>query len=226
MRSYRSKEDEVVKISTSVFVVNFLDSFGAKDLWNTCKQYEQAVDAYIPYRRSKAGKRFGFVRFIKVLDVDRLVDNLCTVWVGRHKLQANIFRFQKEPLKRHNSLHNIDGVKGDSDSSPVMVLDDSCLNEKDYSICLMGKVKDFVTLANLKVVVANEEFDNIKFKYMGGYWIQLASSDFNIDRRVTWGEIEVIPLKMWSKNKFNYVALKWGVLLDVDDQEDEHFHMK
>nr|GEW97361.1 ATPase, F1/V1/A1 complex, alpha/beta subunit, zinc knuckle CX2CX4HX4C [Tanacetum cinerariifolium] len=69
------------------------------------------VDAYIPYRRSKAGKRFGFVRFIKVLDVDRLANNLCTVWVGRHKLQANIHRFQREPLKRHSSLHNIDGVK-------------------------------------------------------------------------------------------------------------------
>nr|GFA00553.1 RNA-directed DNA polymerase, eukaryota, reverse transcriptase zinc-binding domain protein [Tanacetum cinerariifolium] len=133
-----------------------------------------------------------------VLDVDRLVNNICTVWVGRHKLQANIPRFQKKPLKRHSSLHNIDGVKMcnsgdtynsngvkgvansyahvvkgsqnskmDSDSSPVMVLDDSCLNEKDYTLCLMGKVKDFATLANLKVVVANEGFDNIKFKYMG-----------------------------------------------------------
>nr|GFA92337.1 nucleotide-binding alpha-beta plait domain-containing protein [Tanacetum cinerariifolium] len=46
-----------------------------------------------------------------VLDVDRLVNNLCTVWVGCHKLQANIPRFQKEPLKRHSSLYNNDGVK-------------------------------------------------------------------------------------------------------------------
>nr|GFA82330.1 RNA-directed DNA polymerase, eukaryota [Tanacetum cinerariifolium] len=131
-------------------------------------------------------------------------------------------------------------------------LDDSCLNEKDYSLCLMGMVKDFATLANLKVIVANEGFDTIKFKYMGGYWvmmkfqtkvtklkfqensvmktwfsqIQLASSDFNTDGRVTWVEIEGIPLKMWSKNTFNRVASKWGVLLDVDDQEDEHFHRK
>nr|GEY93407.1 RNA-directed DNA polymerase, eukaryota [Tanacetum cinerariifolium] len=110
-RSYRSKEDEVLKISTSVFVANFPDSFGAKDLWNTCKQYGHVVDAYILYKRSKAGKRFGFIRFIKVLDVDRLVNNLCTVWVGRHKLQANNPRFEREPLKRHISLHNIDGVK-------------------------------------------------------------------------------------------------------------------
>nr|GFA12013.1 nucleotide-binding alpha-beta plait domain-containing protein [Tanacetum cinerariifolium] len=250
MGSYRSKEDEVLKISTSVFVANFPDSFGAKDLWNTCKQYGQVIDAYIPYRRSKVGKRFGFVRFINVLDVDRLVNNLYTVWVGRHKLQANIPRFQREPLKRHSSLHNIDGVKMgnsgdtynsngvkgaanscahvvkgsqnskmDSDSSSLMVLNDFCLNEKDYSLCLMGKVKDFATLANLKVVVANEGFDNIKFKYMIGYWvmmefqtevtklkfqensvmktwfsqIQLASSDFNTDGRVTWVEIECIP---------------------------------
>nr|GEU62436.1 UvrD-like helicase, ATP-binding domain, P-loop containing nucleoside triphosphate hydrolase [Tanacetum cinerariifolium] len=115
-----------------------------------------------------------------------------------------------------------------------------------------GKVKDFATLANLKVVVANEGFYNIKFKYMGGYWvmiefqtevtklkfqensaiktwfsqIQLASSDFNTDGRVTWVKIKGIPLNMWSKNTFNHVALKWGVLLDVDDQEDEHFHRK
>nr|GEW96380.1 RNA-directed DNA polymerase, eukaryota, reverse transcriptase zinc-binding domain protein [Tanacetum cinerariifolium] len=265
MGSYRSKEDEVVKISTSVFVANFPDSFGAKNLWNTCKQYGRVVDAYIPYRRSKAGKRFGFVRFIKVLDVDRLVNNLCTVWVGRHKLQAIIPRFQREPLKRHSSLHNIDGVKRgnsgdtynsnrvkgaansyahvvkgfqnskkDSDSRPVMVLDDSYLNEKDYSLCLMSKVKDFATLANLKVVVANEGFDNIKFTYMGGYWvmmefqtevaklkfqensimktwfshIQLASSDFNTDGRVTCVEIKGIPLKMWSKTTFNHTMTR------------------
>nr|GEU92420.1 RNA-directed DNA polymerase, eukaryota, reverse transcriptase zinc-binding domain protein [Tanacetum cinerariifolium] len=95
-------------------------------------------------------------------------------------------------VKRGNSgdTYNSNGVKGaansyahvvkgsqnskmDLDSSPVMVLDDSCLNEKYYSLCLMGKVKDFATLANLKVVVANEGFDNIKFKYMGRvFWVR------------------------------------------------------
>nr|GEZ47915.1 RNA-directed DNA polymerase, eukaryota, reverse transcriptase zinc-binding domain protein [Tanacetum cinerariifolium] len=126
-----------------------------------------------------------------------------------------------------------------------MVLDDSCLNEKDYSLCLMGNVKDFATLGNLKVVVANEGFDNIKFKYMGGYWvmmefqtkvtklkfqensvmktwfsqIQLASFDFNTDGRDTWVEIEGIPLKMWSKNTFNRVASKWGKVFWVRAKE-------
>nr|GEW42092.1 nucleotide-binding alpha-beta plait domain-containing protein [Tanacetum cinerariifolium] len=246
MGSYRSKEDEVLKISTSVFVANFLDSFGAKDLWNTCKQYGQVVDAYIPYRRSKAGKRFGFVRFIK-----------------RHSSLHNI-----DGVKRGNSgdTYNSNGVKGavnsyahvvkgsqiskmDSDSSPVMVLDDSCLNEKNYSLCLMGKVKDFATLANLKVVVANEGFDNIKFKYMGGYWviiefqtevtklkfqensvmktwfsqIQIASSDFNTDGRVTWVEIDGILLRcgkgFWVRAK-EVPGLIPNFVEDNDEEED------
>nr|GEW55155.1 RNA-directed DNA polymerase, eukaryota [Tanacetum cinerariifolium] len=229
MGSYRSKDDKVLKIYTSIFVANFPDSFGAMDLWNTCKQYGQVVDAYISYRRSKAGKRSGFVRFIKVLDVDKLVNNLCTVWVGRHKLQANILRSQNSKM--------------DSDLSPMMVLDDSCLNEKDYSLRLMDKVKDFATLANLKVVVSNEGFDNIKFKYMGGYWvmmefqieltelkfqensvmktwfsqIQLASSNFKTNGRVTWVEIEGKVFWVRAKEVPGWIS---DFMEDNDEDED------
>nr|GEW60583.1 ChaC-like family protein [Tanacetum cinerariifolium] len=67
-----SKEEEVQKISTSIFITNFPDHAKAKDLWNVCKQYGQVVDVFIPDRKSKAGKRYGFVRFIRVYDVDRL----------------------------------------------------------------------------------------------------------------------------------------------------------
>ncbi|PWA92147.1 hypothetical protein CTI12_AA082720 [Artemisia annua] len=281
--SQRSKEDEVQKLSTSVFVTNFPDQFYAKDLWNTCKQYGNVVDAYIPNRRSKAGKRFGFVRFIKIFDVKRLVKNLCTVWVGRHKLHANVARFLREPLTKKSNQFNTEGenrhsagddfiyrgVKGNSSSyahivkgshslntemenKPALVLDNSCLNQHDYSNFLMGKVKDFASLSNLKVVLGNEGFDNIELKYMGGYWIMIefqsvetkqmfqsnvgigtwfsqlkqASTDFIVDGRVTWVEIEGIPLKIWSENTFHRIASIWGTLLHVEDQEDGCFNRK
>ncbi|GJX26071.1 RNA-directed DNA polymerase, eukaryota, reverse transcriptase zinc-binding domain protein [Tanacetum coccineum] len=54
MGTFRSKEDDVQQISTSVFVTNFPDQFSAKDLWNTYKQYGYVVDAFIPNRKSKA----------------------------------------------------------------------------------------------------------------------------------------------------------------------------
>nr|GFB00198.1 nucleotide-binding alpha-beta plait domain-containing protein [Tanacetum cinerariifolium] len=144
------------------------------------------VDAYIPYRRSKASKRFGFVRFIKVVDVDRLVNNLCTMWGGRHKLQANILRFQREPLKRHSSLHNIDGVKrgnsGDAyNSNGVKGAANS------YALIVKGSQK-------FKDGFGFEPSDVMKTWFSQ---IQLASSDFNADGRVTgkvfWVRAKEVP---------------------------------
>ncbi|GKE21991.1 DIE2/ALG10 family protein, partial [Tanacetum coccineum] len=85
----------VQRISTLVFVTNFSEYACAKDLWNACKQYGYVVDAFISNRRSKAGKKFGFVHFIKVFDVERLVNNLCTVWIGRHRIHANVAKFHR-----------------------------------------------------------------------------------------------------------------------------------
>ncbi|GKE49528.1 nucleotide-binding alpha-beta plait domain-containing protein, partial [Tanacetum coccineum] len=107
MGSYRSKEDDVAKISTSIYVTNFPESFSAKDLFNSCKVYGHVVDSFIPSKRSKIGKRFGFVRFINVFSEERLVNNLCTIWVGRLKFHANIARFQRAPMSAKKNQPNI-----------------------------------------------------------------------------------------------------------------------
>ncbi|GJW59690.1 nucleotide-binding alpha-beta plait domain-containing protein [Tanacetum coccineum] len=285
LMAYRgSREDEVNKISTSIFVTNFPDQFYAKDLWKTCNQYGSVVDAFIPNRRSKAGKRFGFVSFVKVFDIDRLVNNLCTIWVDRYKLHANKARFQRPPQKNSSVQYpkkevdkpvtnvgkmdsggqgysnsyiyvvrrGTQAVTVEEESTPVLVLDESCLNQNEFSTYLMGKVKEFSSLTNLKVVLANEGFDNIKLKYMGEYsvmiefqseelkdkfkanvstrsWfshLQQASSLFQNEERVTWLDIEGVPLKFWTKETSNKIASKWGDLLHVDDEDETCFHSK
>ncbi|GJV54846.1 RNA-directed DNA polymerase, eukaryota, partial [Tanacetum coccineum] len=279
-RKHRSKEDDLIKISTSVFVSNFPDRFSAKDLWNACKVYGHVVDSYIPNRRSKVGKRFGFVRFINVFDVDRLVSNLCTVWVGNYKLIANVARFQRKPVSQPQQVkplgHN--GVKTSGkpmasvnlnsnrsfasvvnrvsentvypDDDSALVLDDSCLNMDVFHLCLFGKVKDFSMLSNLMVVLSKEGFDGIKLKYMGGYWVMIsflddqskkafqsnvsvgswftqliqAYSDFTVEERVAWVEIEGVPCKWWSKNTFSRIASKWGTIINADELDDGDYH--
>nr|GFB21929.1 nucleotide-binding alpha-beta plait domain-containing protein [Tanacetum cinerariifolium] len=179
--SERSKKDDVQKISTSVFVTNFPGGYCVRDLWNTCKLYGHVVDVFIPDRRTKVGKRFGFVRFIKVLDIDRVISNLSTVWVGRNKIHANVARFQREPIhKQSNNVNNkgtnnfnhgamgmtnsyVHVVKGNQvenvgmEECPTMVLDETCLNYEDFSLYLLGKVKEFASLTNLKVVLEELE---------------------------------------------------------------------
>ncbi|GKE59086.1 nucleotide-binding alpha-beta plait domain-containing protein, partial [Tanacetum coccineum] len=241
---------------------------------NTCKLYGHVVDAFIPDRRTKAGKRFGFVRFIKVLDIDRLINNLCTVWVGRNKIHANVARFQREPLhKQSNKVNNKGtnnvnhGAKGMTNSyahvvkgnqvqnvgmeeCPNMVLDETCLNHEDFSLCLLGKVKEFASLTNLKVVLGKEGYVNIELKYMGGFWVMIvfqddetknrfqfnlavgswfsqiiqAHNDFVIDERVMWVEVEGVPCKWWSRNTFSRIASRWGTLLNGEELEEDGYH--
>nr|GEU99436.1 RNA-directed DNA polymerase, eukaryota, reverse transcriptase zinc-binding domain protein [Tanacetum cinerariifolium] len=138
------------------------------------------------------------------------------------------------------------------DSMPSIVLDDECLISKDLSKALLGRVKEFASLPNLKIVLKNEGFAEIKIQYMGEFWVLLefpssktkelfqeniwvgswfsvlkqASSDFIPEGRYVWVEIEGVSFKLWSKNTFKRIAAKWGELLDVDDQEEEGFHSK
>nr|GEV65224.1 nucleotide-binding alpha-beta plait domain-containing protein [Tanacetum cinerariifolium] len=248
--SFRSKEDDVMKISTTMFVTNFPDESTAKELFRACGVYGHVVDSYIPNKRAKNGKRFGFVRFINVFSEERLANNLCTVWMGRHKLIANISRFQRNNNKCGNKVgvENINnpvrkssfvpkkspGVNKDGssyvnvvsgfgvsiedsvDKSTAMILDDECLVSSEFSNSLFGRVKEFASLANITIAVANEGFADISIKYLEEYWILVkfssqdarqsfrdsvsveswfsilkeASSDFHCDKRIAWVETE------------------------------------
>nr|GEW54665.1 RNA-directed DNA polymerase, eukaryota [Tanacetum cinerariifolium] len=287
---YRSKKDDLAKISVYVFITNFPDNCSAKDLFNVCKQYGHVVDSFIPNKRSNAGKRFSFVRFINVFNNERLVDNLSTVWIGRRKLQANLTRCERSTSRgdkkmakekdgrKENINHSVEKVNGDmntklfstsqnsfahavigknhmegveNDMSPVVVLDDECLVEKDISKLLFGRVKEFASLANLKVAICNEGFEELKISYMGesrvkldfgsvesikkfqenvgiGSWfscIKHADMDFVIEGRVAWVEIEGIPFKLWSNNTFKRIANRasetTGWVPDFADEEEE-----
>nr|GEZ05531.1 RNA-directed DNA polymerase, eukaryota [Tanacetum cinerariifolium] len=112
---------------------------------------------YIPNRKSKAGKRFAFVRFIKVDNVDRLVGNICTLWIGRMHIHANVVRFECSPIHsprtsqppksdKPNASSYVSTVKGILDnplsisSVPAMVLDDSCMVHRDLDNFVMGEI--------------------------------------------------------------------------------------
>nr|GEV99388.1 hydroxycinnamoyl-CoA quinate/shikimate transferase [Tanacetum cinerariifolium] len=170
--SLRSKFDQTSKISKSVFISNFPDDCTNRDLWKVCNDYGTVVDVFIPNKKSKAGKRFAFVRFIKVLNFDRLIENLKTIWIDRFHLSANPARFDrpKAPTFQKDkpvSSGNVTGFRqpnvqyhGGSNVTvstpsfllkPTLVLDDSCLVNRDLVNCVMGEVLQFSSINNLQI---------------------------------------------------------------------------
>ncbi|GJS34375.1 RNA-directed DNA polymerase, eukaryota [Tanacetum coccineum] len=202
-----------------------------QDLWKVCNDYGTIVDVFIPFKKSKAGKRFAFVRFIKVKELDRLVENLCTIWIGRFHIHANAAQGSLPPVKEVVN------------SEPSLVLDDTCIKEHDFSLSLMGKVKTVSSIPNLPIILLNEGFHNIKITYLGVMWVlfamdSLESKDkllnhtgvnswfltikeaynsFVYDERITWVSIEGLPIKAWTINSFRKIASLWGEIVEWED---------
>ncbi|GKA48916.1 RNA-directed DNA polymerase, eukaryota [Tanacetum coccineum] len=125
--SQHSKEDQTMKISKSIFVTNFPEGCTTRDLWKVCNDYGTVVDVFIPFKKSKAGKRFAFVRFIKEHDSFKL----------------------------------------------ALVLDDSCIKEHDFSLSLMGKVKDVSAIPNLCIYFQMRVFKPLSLLTLKGKWVLL-----------------------------------------------------
>nr|GEY45246.1 RNA-directed DNA polymerase, eukaryota, reverse transcriptase zinc-binding domain protein [Tanacetum cinerariifolium] len=198
------------------------------------------------------------MRFINVFNEDRLVNNLCTVWIGRYKLQVNLARFQRTPVSEVKNLVKDEGGKkgssnhinkkvnedkyvkistssgnsfvqavkgnnlyggGETELFPAAVLDDECLVTKDLSKSLLGRVKEFACIANLKVALFNEVL-GLGSRVLNKHpWISSRREELHGWRlrgfRLSCGRI--IHLRELRIG---------GVLLDIDDQEETCYHSK
>lgn len=59
-------------------------------------KFGELVDLFIPRKKSKTGKVFGFARFVELKNEKRLEEQLRNVWFGTCKVWANISRFNRE----------------------------------------------------------------------------------------------------------------------------------
>nr|GEY36819.1 RNA-directed DNA polymerase, eukaryota [Tanacetum cinerariifolium] len=160
-----------------------------KVLWRLCKQYGNVIDVFIPNTRSKLGKRFGFVRFIKILDIVRLVNNLCTIWIGKFKLHVNIARFNRPLLnKGSHSFNPSANVKPASDASYKKV------ESRPSSSYIQAAKVGISSLSDAKALKPASVLDD-SFAHKPDLVLSLvASNSFSVDERVVWIDVEGIPL--------------------------------
>ncbi|GJQ93595.1 RNA-directed DNA polymerase, eukaryota [Tanacetum coccineum] len=112
-----------------------------------------------------------------------------------------------------NAVKNHKSVDHDS---PAIVLDEDCALSKDLSSSLMGRIKEFASLTNLKNALMNEGFVDLNLLVLE---IRQASFDINPDGRIVWVEIEGVPLKLWTLNTFKRIVTRWGNLIDTNDSD-------
>ncbi|GJT10082.1 RNA-directed DNA polymerase, eukaryota, nucleotide-binding alpha-beta plait domain protein [Tanacetum coccineum] len=208
----KSTADLLSQISHSLFVTNFPSGCNARQIWDSCKHYKHIVDAFIPSRLSKAGKRFAFVRFVKVENLELLIGNLNTIWMGNHRLRFNLARFQRGDKPPTNSQK---GQMPNNDSTWVLI-------NKYYASVLNNKVEGENATVGTPVMVIDEEcFIDKNMDLTLVAKIIPWSKDFTVDERVSWVDIEGVPSVAWTSKTFEKIAQRWGELLFIEDPNDK-----
>ncbi|GKC60141.1 RNA-directed DNA polymerase, eukaryota, partial [Tanacetum coccineum] len=151
----KSNEDHTKKISHSVYVTNFPDATQSGDLWKVCSAYGTVIDVYIPNKRAKSGKRFAFVRFIKVRferpqkhnsslpkETSGILVKVPNSLGPNHLARPVVNRAPSFAMMLASIPKNPSYISPD----PTMVLGDECVVNRELDNCMMGEVKDFASI--------------------------------------------------------------------------------
>ncbi|GJT48862.1 RNA-directed DNA polymerase, eukaryota [Tanacetum coccineum] len=181
-----TKFREEHKSFSSIFVSNIPWNASVQDLWDICNKWGVVIDVYIAAKRSKSGHRFGFVRFINVNDINQLVSNLRTAWMGGFHLFADVAKYGRtynRPVERSGDgkpsvesvgVSDCNKVYKEAGNEAVMFISvDDCIDLDGMERSILAKVKDLSVISELLKHMSSEGFDDVGLRYVGGRWVWL-----------------------------------------------------
>lgn len=84
------------RIGTSFFFSNFTEDWTRESTWKHFQRFGIVLDIFIPYKRSKFGKLFRFVKYKDVTDVAALLNKICLVAMGADRLFIQEAKFRRQ----------------------------------------------------------------------------------------------------------------------------------
>ncbi|GJV59705.1 RNA-directed DNA polymerase, eukaryota, reverse transcriptase zinc-binding domain protein [Tanacetum coccineum] len=223
---------------------------GSKELWHLCDQHGTVADVYIARKLSKIGRRFVFVRFLKVRSTGSLIEELNKIWIGSYHLFAAMARFERKPNVTSKSIPK--PSNNHPSNQPKTASFSSHANpNRSNATALNGKtsqnfeskervilksvtldVTDLLDTSDMRNVILAKVRDvhlilNINnvlkkrvFMTFNVNILEHVTQSFKADERVVWIEIGGLPLNAWTSKAYKKIAGSWGEPLFVD--EDPH----
>ncbi|CAI9294537.1 unnamed protein product [Lactuca saligna] len=103
-RKNYGRDFEVNGKAMSFYVQNFPSDWNEAALWRMFNRYGIVVNVYIAKKLNRLNKNFGFVRFIRIQDCISFEKRLNEIYIGSHKIEVNVARYQR--LENVNHIRN------------------------------------------------------------------------------------------------------------------------
>ncbi|KAL4564872.1 hypothetical protein LXL04_028947 [Taraxacum kok-saghyz] len=179
-RRFNGVHADVSRVPVSFFVTNLPKNIQPGELWKRCAKIGSVVDVFISPKLSKMGRRFGFVRFIRVTVKKEVEKKLYEIWIESYHLFAAL------AISRNNNNQ----VSSSNYHSPPRYLtlgsmEDSIdkkeltgLREVDSTV--LAEVRDATTIPNLLNLCREEGFSGLRIRHVGGLWVWVACDSSNV----------------------------------------------
>nr|GEV36900.1 RNA-directed DNA polymerase, eukaryota, reverse transcriptase zinc-binding domain protein [Tanacetum cinerariifolium] len=97
-----------------------------------------------------------------------------------------------------------------------MVVDDSCMVTRDLEFFVMGEVKKFSSILNLRVLLSKEGFQNVKVVYLGGLWVMFELESLKSKAKF----MQHVGVASWAKELFAW-SLMFNEVKEVEYCTDD-----
>ncbi|KAJ8449823.1 hypothetical protein Cgig2_001479 [Carnegiea gigantea] len=209
----------------TIYIENLPLDMGSQDLRNILQQAGQISDVYIPQRLTrKTGKKFGFVRFWKVEEVEKCIYMFNNQFLRGKKIMANreeTLDNSKEVklVKEEVNKEHLNWLK----RSPVCVSDEpreldvlqTALNTnfpRFTNICALDKFKFIFSCET------EEEMEDILENHQEtDHWFHSIRKWSNSETCATrtWIEVFGVPPQAWTRKNFGSIAKHWGTFVSL-----------
>ncbi|KAL4291538.1 hypothetical protein GQ457_14G012110 [Hibiscus cannabinus] len=194
-----------------LFVHNIADRLYWKGVWQVFDRHGVVVDVFIPRRRSRASRRFGFVRMASKEDADRVIERLNGFWLygARVSVSLAIWGANKvSPTHRMSRIPSWNGTVADLKREGFTGFSMMRISGAAYLLMFTNEkdMRDLISRPAIK-----QWFTKIEGWKPG---VQIGS-------RSVWLSVVGIPIHMWSEDTFCNIAQVWGSLIRVEDATAE-----
>ncbi|KAL4573748.1 hypothetical protein LXL04_020565 [Taraxacum kok-saghyz] len=226
--------------ATTFYFQNFPPSWDEKALWTLFKRYRTIVDVYIPKKLNAAKKRFGFARFLRVLDIPSFEKLLNSILIGNSKMDVNLAKYDKRAQAKKEP-HRPYGCRTPPPPPPSSApLSNSSNTLRSYVDAAKGPPY-YHSLMNVKNFKEVESCQQINMRYLGGLrmllefehveaanlfldgenerwkpWFSSISKwhhDITHNDRIASLVIQGVPPHAWCEETFSLIAGSWGTVI-------------
>ncbi|XP_071689144.1 uncharacterized protein [Rutidosis leptorrhynchoides] len=190
---------------TSYLFNNFPDDWCSIDFWDIFKKYGNIHEVYIPKKRLKNGRKFGFVRYLDVPDYHKesLARRLNLIVIGDHLIK--VYKAHDSDIKKQDGYQQATksargiNVKTASSSSidgrnfRDVILNRQASNNNIPSVkvnsnfeliqilgqVVIAKVRGLEYLEYLSEICESENLSGFTIKYLGGHDLMLIFEESN-----------------------------------------------